>query len=64
MSVNGHSSDQRWVKTGGIVYIEAGGAALNEFNETGHTRATLAPFDSLGLWTGGPSDNINQPYVL
>ena len=53
-----------WVKTGGIAYIEAGGAALNEFNETGHTRATLAPFDSLGLWTGGPADNINQSIMF
>lgn len=53
-----------WVHTGGIAYIDAGGAVLNEFNETGHTRATLAPFHSLGMWTGGPPDNINRSIMF
>lgn len=47
-----------------MVFIEAGGASLNEFNETNAARAALAPFETTGVWTGGIADNINRSIMF
>jgi hypothetical protein len=53
-----------WVKTGGVVFIEAAGASLNELNETNAARAALAPFESAGVWTGGIADNLKHSIMF
>ena len=60
VSEHAMGSIMAWVKTGGVAFIEAGGGGLNEFNETNAARAAVAPFQTLGMWTGGIAGNINR----